>query len=147
MNPNLKPSDQMALLAVKDPISQAAATVTTDWLPVSDVQAILAVIQTGVMGAAATVDAKLLQATDAAGTGAKDITGKAITQLVKATNDNDQAMINCRSDELDVEGGFTHVQLSITVGVAATLISAEVWGFYSRYQPAAHLASVVQVVD
>ena len=46
---------------------------------------IMALIQTGVLGAAATLDAKLQQATDAAGTGAKDITGKAIVQIVKAT--------------------------------------------------------------
>lgn len=146
MNPNLKPSEQVALLAVKDPISQAAATVTTGWLSMADAQAVLAVVHTGVLGAAATVDAKLRQAQDAAGTGAKDITGKGITQLVKASNDNNIAMINCRADELDVNGGFGYVQLSITVGVAASLISAEVYGFYHRYQPGAHVNTVVQVV-
>lgn len=147
MNPNIKPSDQVALLAVKDPVSQAAATVTSGWLSMANVQAILAVIQTGVLGTAATVDAKLRQATSSAGAGAKDITGKAITQLVKADNDNDQVMINCRSDELDVDGGFTHVELSITVGTAASIISAAVWGFYPRYQPADHVDSVVEVID
>jgi hypothetical protein len=146
MNPNLKPSEQIALLAVKDPISQAAATVTTGWLSMADCQAVLAVVHTGVLGAAATVDAKLRQAQDAAGTGAKDITGKAVTQLVKATNDNAQVMINCRSDELDVNGGFGFVQLSITVGTAASLISAEVFGFYHRYLPPANVATVVQIV-
>ncbi|HCS40391.1 MAG TPA: hypothetical protein DIW44_12510 [Anaerolineaceae bacterium] len=147
MNPNIKPSAQVALLAVKDPVSQAAATVTSGWLSMANVQAILAVIQTGVLGTAATVDAKLRQATSSAGADAKDITGKAITQLVKASNDNDQAMINCRSDELDVNGGFTHVELSITVGTAASVISAAVWGFYPRYQPASHVDSVVEVID
>lgn len=147
MNPNLKPSSQVALLAVKDPVSQAAATVTSGWISMANVQAILAVIQTGVLGTAATIDAKLRQATSSAGAGAKDITGKAITQLVKATNDNDQAMINCRSDELDVDGGFTHVEFSITVGTAASIISAAVWGFYPRYQPASHVDSVVEVID
>lgn len=147
MNPNLKPSDQVALLAVKDPVSQAAATVTSGWLSMANVQAILAVIQTGVLGTAATIDAKLRQATNSSGANAKDIDGKAITQLVKATNDNDQAMINCRSDELDVDGGFTHVELSITVGTAASIFSAAVWGFYPRYQPASHVDSVVEVID
>lgn len=147
MNPNIKPSEQIAVLAVKDPVSQAAATITTDWLPMADTGAILAVVQTGVLGAAATVDAKLEQATSVAGAGAKDITGKAITQLVKANNDNDQAAINCRADELDVNGGFNHVRLSITVGAAASLISAMVLGFYGRYQPVDHVASVVEVVE
>lgn len=147
MNPNIKPSDQVALLAVLDPVSQAAATVTTDWVSLVDVDAILAVIQTGVLGAGATIDAKLREATSSAGAGAQDITGKAITQLVKANNDDNQVMINCRSDELSVEDGFTHVQLSITVGVAASLISAVILGFYGRYQPVDHVASVVEVVD
>lgn len=147
MNPNIKPSDQIALLAVKDPVSQGAATVLTDWLSMADFDAMLAVVQTGVLGAAATVDVKLRQATSSAGAGAKDITGKAVTQLVKATDDAKQVMINCRSDELDVDGGFTHVALSITVGTAASIISAAVWGFYPRYQPADHVATVAQVVE
>ncbi len=146
MNPNVKPSSQVAILAVKDPISQAAATVTTGWISMADLDAVLAIVQTGVLGASATVDAKLQQAQDSSGTGAKDITGKAITQLVKASNDNDQVAINCRADELDVNNGFNHVRLSITVGTAASLISAMVLGFYPRYLPKAHVDSLVQVV-
>lgn len=147
MNPNVKPSSQIALLAVKDPVSQAAATVLTDYIPMADLDAVMAVVQTGVLGASATVDAKLRQAKDASGTDVKDITGKAVTQLVKASNDNDQVMINCRADELDVNNGFTHVVLSITVGTAASLIAAQLWGFYARYQPKAHVASVVEVIS
>jgi hypothetical protein len=146
MNPNVKTSDQVSLLAVMNPVSQAAATVTSGWVAMKDVDAVLAVLQTGVLGAGATIDAKLRQATSSAGADAKDITGKAITQLVKANNDNNQAMINCRADELDVNGGFTHVQLSITVGVAASLISAAILGVNGRYQPVAHVATAVQVV-
>ena len=37
--------------------------------------------ETGLLGTAATLDAKLRQATDATGTGAKDIAGKAIAQI------------------------------------------------------------------
>jgi len=146
MNPNIKPSDQVALLAVLDPKSQAAATVTTAYVSLAEVDAILAVLKTGALGTSATVDAKLRQAKDSSGTDAKDIADKAITQLVKADNDNDQVMINCRSDELDVNNGFTHVALSVTVGTAASLLDAFILGFYPRYQPKSHLASVVEVV-
>lgn len=146
MNPNLKPSEVVSVEAVLNPVSQGAATVTSGWVSMAELDSIMALIQTGVLGAAATIDAKLQQATDGAGTGAKDITGKAIAQLVKATNDNDQVAINCRADELDVNGGFTHVQLSITVGVAASLLSAVVLGFNARYQPKSHIASVIEVV-
>lgn len=144
---NAKPSDQAAILAVLNPVSQAAGTVLTGWVSMADVEALMAVLQTGVLGTGATVDAKLRQATSAAGANAKDITGKAIAQLTKAANDNDQVVINCRADELDVEGGFTHVALSITVANAASLISAILLGFNGRYQPVAHLDSVIEVVN
>lgn len=143
-NPNIKPSSQVALLAALNPVSQAAATVSTGWISMANLDSILAVVETGVLGASATLDAKIEQAQDGSGTGVKDVTGKAITQIVKATGDNKQAMINCRSDELDVNGGFTHVRLSATVGTAASLIAAQVYGFYGRYEPVAHAASMVQ---
>ena len=147
MNPNIKPSDQVALLGAIDPVSQAAATVTSAWMLMAEYDAIMAILETGALGTAATVDAKLRQATAVAGTGAKDITGKAITQLVKASNDNEQVIINCRVDELDVNNGFCYVQLSITVGTAASLIAAQVYGFYPRYQPADHVDTVIEVVS
>ncbi|HVL67195.1 MAG TPA: hypothetical protein VM364_08020 [Vicinamibacterales bacterium] len=146
MNPNVPTTDQLTLKAVLNPISQGAGTVTTGWVSIADFDAILAALQVGVLGAAATVDAKLQQATSAAGANAKDISGKAITQLVKATDDNKQVFINCRSDELDVNGGFTHVRLSVTVGIAASLIAAQVYGVNARYQPAAQANTVAQVV-
>jgi hypothetical protein len=61
-----------------------------------DAKRLMAIIL-GVLGAAATVDAKLQQATDTSGTGAKDISGKAITQLVKASNDNNEASSTSRT--------------------------------------------------
>lgn len=147
-NPNTKPSDKATLLAFLQPISQSAATVTTGWVPASRFENILAVLQCGVLGASATVDAKLQQASDSSGTGAKDITGKAITQLTKAGSDDGKSvMINCRSEELDVTNAFTHVRLSITVGTAASLVGASVWGFDARYGVASHDTTVKQVVS
>ena len=81
------------------------------------------------------------------GAGAKDITSKAITQIVKASGDNKQALINLHPSELDVAGGFAFVRLSVTVGTAASLISAELYGV-PGYEPATayNQAAVVQVV-
>ncbi|WP_342617217.1 hypothetical protein [Rhodoferax sp. GW822-FHT02A01] len=145
---NQKPSESVALLATYDPVSLAASTVTTGWVDVSTFFFILALIQTGVMGASATLDAKLQQATDSSGTGAKDITGKAITQIVKATGDNKQALLQMKVADLDTEGGFRFVRLSLTDGTAASLVSAAVLGFGPRLAPAAtfNQAGVVQVV-
>lgn len=140
-------SDAVAILGNIAPVSQGAGTVATAYVPVKNAHAICAIINTGVLGASATVDAKIQQATDASGTGVKDVTGKAITQIVKATGDGKQAMINFRPQDLDTNGAFTHVRLLITVGVAASLVSAELLAG-TRYEPATDLnvAAVVQVV-
>lgn len=144
-----RPSEIVAVLAVLNPISQAAATVTSGWVPISTFRKILAIIQTGVLGASATIDAKLQQATSSGGAGAKDITGKAITQLTKVgTDDNKQVLLEVDASQVDVAGGFGYVQLSLTVGVAASLISAIMLGFDGRYEPASvsNVASVKQVL-
>jgi hypothetical protein len=148
MYPNAKPSEITALLGSIDPVSQAAGTITSGWVSMAGFLKLMAVLKTGVLGASATVDAKLQQATDSSGTGAKDITGKAITQIVKASGDNKQTIINLGGGELDVAGGFGFVRISVTVGTAASLISADIWGTNPRYADASayNATSVVQVV-
>lgn len=145
---NAKPSEQVALLAAISPVQQAAGTVNSGWISTAKASRLLFLIATGVLGASATVDAKLQQATDSSGTGAKDITGKSITQIVKATGDNKQVEINLLDDELDVNGGFNYVQLSITVGTASSFVGALALGFNLSDLPASasNAASVVQIV-
>jgi negative regulator of sigma E activity len=105
-------------------------------------------VQTGVLGTSATVDAKVQQALDSSGTGAKDISGKAITQIVKATGDNKQALINVKPEELDTVNGFGFVRVTVSVGVAASVTSAQLLGVNPRYAPAdaGNQAAVVQVL-
>uniref|UniRef100_UPI0035B1C30C hypothetical protein n=1 Tax=Accumulibacter sp. TaxID=2053492 RepID=UPI0035B1C30C len=119
MFPNAKGSEQMSILATIDPASQAAGTVTTAWVSAANFHAFLALVETGLLGAAATVDAKIQQARDATGTGAKDVSGKAIRQIVKASGDNKQVLINLRPENLDSNNGFAFLRLSLTVEVAA----------------------------
>ncbi len=148
MTSNQKPSESLSVLATINPVSQGAGTVSSGWVAIKNHLALMALIETGVLGTSATVDAKLQQATDASGTGAKDVTGKAITQIVKASGDNKQALINCRAGELDTEGGFAFVQLSITVGTAASLVGGALFGAFPRFSPADafNQAGVVQIV-
>jgi hypothetical protein len=148
MLPNAKISEQAALLATIDPISQGVGTAVSGWLSAANFERFLATIDVGVFGASATVDAKLQQATSAAGAGAKDITGKAITQLLAAGGNNRQALINLRAAELDLANGFGFFQLSVTVGTAATLIAASVQGGVGKNLPASALnqAGVAQIV-
>lgn len=147
MTPNQKLSEGLAVLATIDPISQGAGTVSTGWVAVADYHQMLALVDVGVFGASATVDAKLQQATDSSGTSAKDITGKSITQLVAAGGNDRQALINLRPQELDTTNSFTHVRLSITVGTAATLVSGAIIAA-PRFEDASALnqAGVAQVV-
>lgn len=149
MNPNILPSKRAGVVGVIDPDAYAASTYTTGWISMVDYQSIMAVVMAGDLGASATLDAKLQQATDGSGTGAKDIAGKAITQLTQAGSDsNKQAIINCRADELDVNNGFTHVRLSMTIGTATSDAGAIVLGFDRRYgdADAGDLATVDEIV-
>ncbi len=148
MFPNAKGSELFSVLATIDPASQAVGTVTTGWISAGNHHTLLALVQSGVLGTGATLDAKLQQATDASGTGAKDVTGKAITQIVKATGDNKQALINLRPDDLDVSNGYAFVRLSLTVAVAASLTAAQLLGFNPRFAPgdASNQTAVAQVV-
>ncbi len=99
MLPNAKGSEQLALLASIDPASQAAGTSNSEWVSCAQFHSLLAIIQTGTMGTNGTLAAKLQQATDASGTGAKDVTGKAITTLEQANSgSNRQVLINVRGE-------------------------------------------------
>ena len=145
---NSKASEMLAILATIDPASQSVGVATTGWVSVANHHGLLAVVQTGVLGTLATVDAKLQQATDSSGAGAKDVAGRAITQIVKATGDNKQALINLKPEELDTVNGFGFVRVALTVGVAASITGAQLLGVNPRFAPAdaGNQAAVVQVV-
>lgn len=149
MFPNAKASEMLTILATLDPASQAAGTATTGWISVANHHGLMASVQSGALGASATLDAKFQQALDSSGTGAKDITGKAITQLTQAASgSNRQVLINLKPEELDTVNGFGFVRLSLTVGVAPSLTSAQLIGVNPRYAPADSLnqAAVAQIV-
>ena len=145
---NSKASEMLAILATIEPASQSAGTATTGWVSVANHHGLLAVVQTGVLGTLATVDAKLQQATDSTGAGAKDVAGRAITQIVKATGDNKQALINLKPEELDTLNGFGFIRVALTVGVAASITGAQLLGVNPRFAPAdsGNQAAVVQVI-
>jgi len=134
MTLNAKASEAAAVVGVINPVSQGAGTVTSGWVDAAKFQRYLAILKVGALGASGTVDAKLEQATDASGTGAKDVTGKAITQLTQAgTDSNKQVLINLHpSEDLDIDNNFDHFRLSVTVAVAASLIDGTVLGFSAR---------------
>jgi len=149
-NANLLPSHKTAILGVVNADNYAVGTVTTAWVDMSLVYGAMGILNVGDIAATGTVDAKLEQATDAAGTGAKDITGKAIAQLTQAGGDsNKQALINLRQEELDTNNSFTHARLSISVGAAAADLSGLVTGHSPINGPADqhNAATVAEVIE
>lgn len=134
MQLNALASELAAVVGNIDPDAYAASTVTTGWIDAAKFQQFLAIVQAGDLGASATLDAKLEQASDASGTGAKDVTGKAITQLTQAgTDSNKQVLINLNpTDDLDIDNGFDHFRLSMTVAVATSDAGGIVLGFNAR---------------
>lgn len=146
---NQQASEAVAVLATIDPDATTASTVVSDYVAAKNFEQFMAIVMAGTLGSSATVDAKLVQATDSSGTGAKDITGKAITQLTEAGTDSDkQAIINLRREELDINNDFTHFALSVTVGVATSDVAGLIVGTGARYAPASlnDLASVDEIV-
>ena len=148
---NTLPSEVAAVVATIDPDVQTSGEQLSDAIDMSKIDQILAIIMSGTLGSSATLAAKLTQATTSGGV-YKDITGKAITNLSQAVspdNSDDQALINCRADELDIDNDYRWVKLSMTVGVATSDTCALVLGFGERYGPAfdGDLASVVEIVN
>ena len=147
MNTNLKPTDQFTFVATIAPISQGPGTITSGWISAADYVAFRVKVGVGVLGSSATVDAKLQQATDNSGAGAKDIAGSAITQLTKTgTDDGKVAQINLRSDRLDINAGYKYFRVSLTVAAAASLVNADVDGVGAYTSPGTPAAIVDEVV-
>lgn len=123
------------------PESLSASSVTSTWIPVSNLPRICALIAVG--NTAGTLDAKFQEATSAAGAGATDITGAAITQLT-ATDDDSYVVLDMETVKVNQASGFTHVGLVITAGGVAD-VAAFIFG-ESRHQPVTSTAEEVVVL-
>ena len=146
--PNTKGSEQFAILGRTGPVNANAAQ--TAWISVSNVHRLLALIDTGA-NVNGVLNAQLLQALDATGTGAKPIIAvngqaKALAPIAAGSAANVQALIDCSVDELDTNNGYAFVQLQITLS-SAGLIAGLLLGINARFEPASSLnaATVVQV--
>ena len=119
------------------PTSRAAAVYTTTWLSMNNHQRAVFLVLTGAMAANSTVDFAVQQAQDAAGTGAKALTpAKAITQLTQAGGDGDDSVVvEIRTEELDVDGGFDYIRGVLTVAGGAVLTAVFPLRGCSNYPP------------
>ena len=119
-------------------------TVTSGWIDARSARRVYTLINMGATDT--TVDAKLEQATDSSGTGAKDVTSAAITQF-SATDDSKVASIDMETDRLDAKNGFYYFRLKITIGNGATgaNVAAEIL-LTQRHLPASQPTAYAQQV-
>jgi hypothetical protein len=90
------------------------------WANMANRQRATFILGFGIPDVGATMDVVLWQAKDENGTDAKPITGKALTQLSEAAGDiNDWAVIELRTEELDVNNRYTHISPYVTIEGAA----------------------------
>lgn len=130
-------SEEVAVVDVIDPDNYGTGNQTGSWVSAKDFQKYGAVVYAGDLGASATIDAKVQQATDSSGTSNKDIPNSSITQLTKAdSDDNQQVVIEFRPEDLDVAGGFDHVRIEFTVGTASSDAGMTLYGLCPRHGPA-----------
>lgn len=140
------PSERMAIAGVISPGSLNVGANNSNWIDLALYTQLLGVIATGTLGTGATLDAKWQLADDAAGANAVDSTQNTLTQILKASGDNKQALMNFDSGR-SKPFSKRFARLVLTVGGAASAASATILGV-PRHQPATDfdLASVVQIV-
>lgn len=104
---------------------------STEWVAMTNYHRAVVMVFCGAL--TGTLDVAVWQATNAAGAGAKVVTGKAITQLA-ATDDYDQCIIELKTEELDVDGGFDYIRAQTNNG-AANVYGVYVFGCIPRFAP------------
>lgn len=141
-----KVNDKLAVVDVIDPqaITAGATGVLTAAIDMKDYSQLIAVISSGTLGTSGTFDAKFVGCATSGGTYAA-ITGKAITQMVKASNDNDIAILELNEETVAAQG-FRYVKLNLLAGTANSTSAAVVLGVPANYGVASALnnADVVE---
>lgn len=137
MSKTIPLSSEVGVVGSIDPDAAGAGTYTSGWISAAQFQRFMAILSVGTMAATSTVNMKIEQATDGSGTGVKDLTGAAISELSQAgTDDSDsQAAIALFSDSLDLENGFDHFRVSVTVAAAASDLGVVILGSGLRVGP------------
>ena len=102
----------------------------------------LFVVDVGVFGASATVDAKLQESPD--NSTFTDLAGATVTQLAAAGGNNRLVTLECRAGQLST--GKRYVRCRVTVGTAATFVCVLPLGGAAHQKPASaqDIAAVAQ---
>lgn len=118
------------------PANRVAGAYGTSWLAMQDHYRAVVILKTGVMATTSTIDLIIQEAQDIAGTGVQAIAGKAITQLDQALGDsNDLVLLELRTAEMDVNNGYNHIRVVMTIANAASFTDVLVVRFIPHYPP------------
>lgn len=136
--------EALAVAAQISPQTVNNTTANTGWFKAG--QRTLFVLSVGATDT--TVDFKIRSATASDGTGAADITGKAVTQL-SATDDNKIVTIEIRAEELlALTGQPSYIYGLVTVGNGSTgaAVSCLALTDNARFKPQTSIAAVAQSI-
>ncbi len=127
-------------------ITAGATGVLTGAIDMTKYSRVIAVLLSGTLGASGTLDFKAVASATSGGTYAA-ITGKAITQMVKASNDNDVAIIEV--DAGDVAAlSKQYLKFNAVAGTANATSAVVVLGVPRGYDAdLVEFANVVEKVD
>jgi hypothetical protein len=126
----------MEPLLFEPPDSFGAATRNSAWANMENYHRGWLVLIVGDMQQGATLDVLLREATDALGTGAANIAGKAITQLTQAGGDgNDIICIELQTEEMNVPANYDFVGVQVVIAGAAVEYSYVFFACETRYAP------------
>ncbi len=129
-------SEGFAPLASEFADSLALGTVDSAWVSMAEYHRAVLVINVGDMAGGSTLDISLREATDAAGTGAGAIAGKAITQLTQAGGDGDDLLcIELRSEEMDAANNYDFISVRRVIAAANVELGWTLFGMISRHKP------------
>lgn len=115
MSINVDGGEKFAVAATIDPQTVNSTPQVSDYIDMSLFHQATFIFALGDM-ASETIDARVQEATDSSGTGAKAL--KSATQLAAhaTNNDNKQIVITVRQEDLDRDNDFTHVAGRLVTG-------------------------------
>lgn len=129
--------------------SQSTSEKLTGAVDLSKFRQVLFLIDAGTLGASGTLDFQVKGATTSGGSYTA-IPNTAITQLVKATDDNKYALVGVTADKISSLGlNYAFIKGSLLPGTAASNSAVIVLGEATRFEPASDSddAAVKQIVN
>lgn len=126
-------SETHTILGKINPASYAAEQ-NTGYVSLANYHRAVIILHAGVLGQNVGFDIE--QATDTSGTSAKALdSGSKDVDWTATTDNNAVAVIEIRTEELDVNGGFDCINVEATPAGSAAIFSVEIWGAEPRYAP------------